>query len=78
MSRNNGYTKRNLLGYMYHHKYHKRIGIDLPRQTNTSVPQQIDFVRKLEEDDSGAMLLVSEKQQKSILNFSLDLLIVTE
>ena len=26
------------------------IGIDLSRKTNSSIPQQINFVRKLEED----------------------------
>ena len=30
MSRNNHYTKGNLLDYLYHKKYCKIIGIDLP------------------------------------------------
>ena len=56
----------------------KLIGIDLSRQTNTSIPQQINFVGKLEEDDGATMFFIAEKQQKTILNFSLDSLIVTE
>ena len=42
-----------------------------------SIPQQINFPGKLEDDDA-AMFFVAEKHQKTILNFSLDLLIVTE
>ena len=63
---------------MYHQKYYKVIGIDLSRQTNTSIPQQISFVGKVEEDHGATMFFVSEKQQKTIPNFSLDSLIVTE
>ena len=77
LSRNNDYTTGNLLGYLYHQKYYKLIGIDLSRQTNTSILQQINFVGKLEEDDDATMFFVSEKQQKIVLNFSLDSLIVT-
>ena len=54
------------------------IGIDLPRQANTRILQQIDFVGKLEEDDGATMFFIAEKQQKTILNFSVDSLIVTE
>ena len=43
-------------------------GIDLSRQTNTSIPQQINFVVKLEEDNGAAMIFIAEKQQKTILN----------
>ena len=43
-----------------------------------SIPQQINFVGKLEEDN-GKMFFIAEKQQKAILNFHfLDPLIVTE
>ena len=93
MSRNNDYTTGNLLDYLYHQNryitgnllhnlyhqnYYKLTGIDLSRQTNTSIPQQINFTGKLEEDDGATMFFVSKKQQKTILNFSLDSLIVTE
>ena len=39
MSWNDGYITGNLLGYLYHQKYYKRIGIDVSRQINTSIPQ---------------------------------------
>ena len=78
MSRNNDYTTGNWLEYLYHQNYCKLISIDLSRQTNMSIPQQINFTRKLEENDGGTMFFISEKQQKTILNFSLDSLIVTK
>ena len=53
-------------------------GIDLSRQTNSSIPQQINFVRKLEEGDGATMVLLLKSNKKSILKFSLDSLIVTE
>ena len=43
---------------------------------NTSLPRKINFVRKLEKGD-GAFFNVGKKQ-KTILNLSLDSLIVTE
>ena len=51
-------------------------GIDLSGQTNTSIPQQINFTGKLEEDHSSRKFYFTEKLQKTILNFSLDSLIV--
>ena len=70
----------NLIDYLYHQKYCQRIGIDLPKRTNTSVLQEINITRKLEKDDgvSVTMLFITEKQQKTILRFSLESLIVTE
>ena len=62
---------------MYDQGYYKLIGIDLPKQRNTNIPQQINFTRKLE-DDGSIMFFIAEKQQKAILIFSLDSLIVTE
>ena len=49
MSKNHDHTTENLLDYLYHPKYHKLICIDLARQTNISIRQQIKFVGKLEE-----------------------------
>ena len=43
-----------------------------------SIPQQINFTEKLEEDDGATMFFIAEEQQKAILNFSLNSLIVTE
>ena len=57
--------------------YYKLIGIDLSRQANTNIPQQINFTRELEKDDGGTMFFIPEKHKKKrILNFSL--LTVTE
>ena len=53
MSINDDYTTGNLLDYLYHQNYYKLIDIDLSRQTNTSIPQQINFTVKLEEDDGA-------------------------
>ena len=78
MSRNHDYTTGNLLDLFYHQKYYKLIGIGLSRQINTSIPQQINFTGKLEEEDGATMFFISEKQQKTILKFSSDSLIVTE
>ena len=72
ISRNNGYTTGNLLYYLYHQNYYQLIGIDLSKQINMSITQQINFKGKLEEDDGATMFFINEKQQKTIPNFSLD------
>ena len=69
MSRNNVYTTVNLSDYLYHQKYYKVIGIDLSRQTNTIISQQINFTKKLEEDDGAKIFIIAEKQWKTILNY---------
>ena len=63
---------------IYYHQKYKLFEIDLSRQTDMSIPEQINSVEKSEEDDDATMLFIAEKQQKTILNFSLDSLIVTE
>ena len=78
MSRNDDSTTGHLLNYFYHQKYYKVLHIDLSKQTNTGTPQQIIFVRKLEEDDGTIMFFIAEKQQITILNFLLNSLIVVE
>ena len=78
MSGNDNYATGNLLDYLYHQKYYKRIGIDLSRQTNTIIPQPISVVGKLEENDGATMYFIAEKQQNIISSFSLNPLIVTE
>ena len=60
MWRNDEYTTGKLLDFSYHQNYYKLIGIDLSRQTNTSIPQQINFVEKLEEDDGAKMFFIAE------------------
>ena len=54
------------------------IGIGLSQQANTSISQKINFTDKLEENDNTTTFFFAEKQQKTILNFSLDALNVTE
>ena len=69
MSRNNDYTTENLLDYLYHQKYYKLIGIDLSRQKNASIPQQINFVGKLKEDDGATMFLSLESSKNYFFRF---------
>ena len=78
MSRNDDYTKGKLIDFSCHQDYYKLIGIDLSRQANANIPQQVNFIGKLEEDDRATMFFIAEKQQKTILNLSLNSLIVTE
>ena len=61
MSRNDEYTTGNFLNYLYHENYDKLIGIDLSRKANTSIPQEINFVGKLEEDHGATMFFIVEK-----------------
>ena len=78
MSRNDDYTTWNFLDYPYHQSYYKLIDIGLSKQTNTTIPQEVNFPRKLEENDGATMFFITEKHQKTILHFSLDSLIVTK
>ena len=64
ISINNDYVTGNILDCLYYQKYYKLIGIDYSRQRYTSIPQQINFVRKLEEDDVATMFFFPEKKQK--------------
>ena len=65
MSRKDDCTTGNLLDYLYHQKYYKLIGTDFSRQTNTSIPQQINLVGTLEEDDGLTMFFIAKKQKKN-------------
>ena len=81
--RNDDYIIGNLLHYFYHQNYYKLIDINLSRQTNATIPQQIICTGKLEEDDGAMffimmMIFIAEKQQKTILKFSLDSLNLIE
>ena len=78
MSRNDDHRRGNLLNYLHHQHNYKFIGIGLSRKTNKNIPQQINFTVKLEDDGGATMFFIAEKQQKTILDFSLDSLIVTE
>ena len=48
MLRNNDCTTGTSLDFLYHQNYSNLIGIDLSKQTNTCIPQQIKFTWKLE------------------------------
>ena len=66
MSRNDDYATGNLLDYSYHQNYYKLIGIDLSRQTNTSIPQEINFVGRLAENDGATMFLLLKSSKKLV------------
>ena len=76
MSGNDDYKTGNLLDYLYHQNYYKLIGIDLSRQINMTIPQQVNFIGKLDEDNDTSMFFVAEKQQETMLNFLLDYRII--
>ena len=78
MSRNDDYTIVNLLDFSYHQNHYKLIGMDLSRQSNAVIPRKISFTGKLDKDDGETIYFMAENQQKTITNFSLDSLIVTE
>ena len=67
-----------ILNYLYHQNHYKLIGIDLSRQSNANIAQQINFTERFEEDHGAVMFFTAEKQQNTILIFSLDSLIATE
>ena len=69
MSTNDDYKTGNLLDYFYHQNYYKLTGIDLSRQANTIIPQQINSVGKLEEDDGETMFFIAENAAKNNCNF---------
>ena len=78
MSKNNDYATGNLLDYLYHQNYYRLISIDLSRQTNTIIFQLNSFTGKLDKDDGATVLFIAEKQEKTMLHFSLDSLILIE
>ena len=78
MSWNDEYTTGNVLDVLYDQNCYKLIGIDLSRQTSTSIPQQITFIGEIEDDGVATIFFIAEKLQKKIINFSLDSLIFTE
>ena len=78
MSKSDDYTAGNLFDFPYHQNYYKHIGADLSRQTNTNIHQQTIFTGTLEIDDDVTMFSIAGKEQKAILLFSLDSLVVPE
>ena len=69
---------RSLSDYLYHQKYYKLIGVGLSKQKNTSIFQQVNFKRRLENDGTIIFCITEKKSRKMILKFSLDSLNVTE
>ena len=49
---------------MHDQKYEKLTDVDLSRQTNTSIPQQMNFEGKLEERYGATMFFIAKKQKK--------------
>ena len=74
ISRNNEYTRGNLLDYDYFEKY-KLIAIDLSKQPvlqeNKDLIQQISFIGKLEE--AANVFIIIEKKENTMLEFSQNL-----
>ena len=72
ISRNNGYTTRNLLDYDYFKKHYKLIAIDLNKQQvlqeNGDLIQQINFIGRLTE--AANVFIIIEKKENTILEFS--------
>ena len=64
MSRIDDSTTGNLLDFLYHQSYYKLTGLDLSRQTNTSISQKINFTGKLEENDGAIMFLALKSSRK--------------
>ena len=58
MSRSNDYATGNVLDYLHHKNYCKRLSFNLSRQSNTSIPEQTNFKGKLEEHDGSTMILL--------------------
>ena len=59
VSNNNDYTTGNLLDFAYFKENYKLIAIDLSKQTKLKDPQQINFIRKLE--NQKKQLLIFQK-----------------
>ena len=70
MSRNNDYTTGNLLDFAYFKENYRIIAIDLSRHTKLKDPQQINFIRKLENQVHGATIFfIIEKSEETTFEF---------
>ena len=54
------YTTGNVLDYLYHQKQYKHIGINFPKQIDTSIPQKIKFTKRLEKYKGAIMFFIAE------------------
>ena len=66
ISRKDHCTTGTLLDYLYHQNYYKLIATYLSRQTDKTIPQQINLTGKLEEDDGVKMFFTAERQKKKL------------
>ena len=70
-SNNNDYTTDNLLDFVYFKEDYRLIVIDLNKQIKFNDPQQINFIRKLENQAHKAkMFFIIEKSEETMFNFS--------
>ena len=70
MGNSNDYTTGNLFDFGYFKENYKLIAIDLSKKTKLKDPQQVNFIRKLEEDHGATMFFVIEKSEETTSNFS--------
>ena len=62
--RNDNYTTRILIDILNHEIYYNLVRINLLRQKNITILQQIHFTENLEENDGETNFFVSKEQQK--------------
>ena len=78
MSKNDDYTTENLLDYLIIKNIKNFLAqIYQDKQVRVFL-NKINFIGKLEEDDGATLFVIAAKQQKTILNFPLDSLIVIQ
>ena len=59
------FYSRKFISLFVSSKLLQTIGIDLTRQINTNIRQQINFTGKLEDYEGGTMFFIAEKQKKN-------------
>ena len=70
MSKNNDYTTGDLLDFAYFKEDYRTIAIDLSRLIKLKDPQQINFIRKLENQVHGATIFfIIEKSEETTFEF---------
>ena len=70
MSNNNNYKTGNLSDFDYYKENYKLIAIDLSKQTKLKVPQQINFIGKIEGPDNGVtMFFIIERSEETTFEF---------
>ena len=71
MYNNNDYTTGSLLDFAYYKENYKLIAIDSSKQTKLKDPQQINFIGKVESENSGlTMFFIIEKSEETNFMFS--------